>query len=111
MFYTVLMAVLASRGIRNAKIESITDPLTELLNRRGFEETIEKQLPELDNFCLISLDLDRFKAINDTYGHQAGDDVLRMVATRIQNNIRDTDVASRIGGGRVLNLLARDRSH
>lgn len=107
VFYTVLMAILAARGIRNAKLEGATDPLTELLNRRGFEDATEKLLPEVENFCLISLDLDKFKGINDTYGHHVGDNVLRMVATRIQDNIRETDIASRIGGEEFLIFLPK----
>lgn len=105
VFYTVLMAVIASRGINEAKREGETDPLTQLLNRRGFENSLEKQLVISDSFSLISLDLDSFKAVNDTYGHDTGDKVLRMVAKRILENIREDDIAARIGGEEFLIFL------
>lgn len=105
VFYSVLLAVIAWRGIREAKIEGATDPLTELFNRRGFESELEKQLEITDSYSLISLDLDNFKSVNDTYGHDVGDEALRMVAQRIVTSIRDEDIAVRMGGEEFLVFL------
>lgn len=81
---------------------AIRDPLTELYNSRHFHSVLENRI-EQANFSeqmpvLIYLDLDRFKPINDLHGHQVGDDVLRIVAARMTDNVRDMDVVARMGG-------------
>lgn len=68
---------------------ALEDPLTSIANRRGFfEETtaLRKQHPE-SGFSVIALDLDRFKSINDRYGHEAGDDTLKAVSMKIRETI------------------------
>lgn len=87
-----------------------TDPLTGLLNRRGFELRLEAmiQLCRRDashGFALLMLDLDLFKAINDTYGHQAGDAALVHIATILTRSLRKTDVIARLGGDEFVVLL------
>ncbi len=85
---------------RRVELENITrtDGLTGLLNERCFAEVLHKKEAAKQPFTLLYLDLDRFKPINDTYGHDAGDQLLKEVACRIQGCIRDEDFAFRIGG-------------
>ena len=76
------------------------DPLTGLLNRAGFEEFIQHALRTegATSLALICIDLDRFKAVNDTYGHPAGDAVLRTFAQRLRSLVRPSDAVARLGG-------------
>lgn len=80
-----------------------TDALTELANRHRFDETLaaewSRRLRAEDDFALLLIDVDHFKAYNDTHGHVAGDDCLRQVARAIQRALeRETDLAARYGG-------------
>ncbi|HEX2028878.1 MAG TPA: sensor domain-containing diguanylate cyclase [Nitriliruptorales bacterium] len=79
-----------------------TDQLTGLANRRTFEETLAREMSREiragEPLSLILLDIDHFKRINDTYGHQAGDEVLRIVARSLADSCRDFDTAARFGG-------------
>ncbi len=81
---------------------SITDPLTGLLNRRYFYERLTEEIERTKRHglptCLIMVDLDDFKKINDTDGHLVGDSVLKWLAQLLRNTIRTIDVASRYGG-------------
>ena len=90
---------------------AITDDLTGLLNRRGFEEALHRSLAATgryeDRGILVYVDLDGFKPINDTYGHSAGDEVLRRVARVLQENLRETDYVGRVGGDEFAALLTR----
>lgn len=81
------------------------DPLTGLWNRRGFESRVADIAHCYDFSALAILDLDHFKAINDTYGHQTGDDVLRHFAHRLVGGLRRGDLISRWGGEEFLVLL------
>jgi len=77
------------------------DMLTGLANRYSFQNRIEDDVSESDdddNVALLAIDLDNFKAINDTYGHQSGDALLNLVAKRIRKTIRGDDWAARLGG-------------
>lgn len=77
------------------------DMLTGLANRYAFQNRIEKDIEKSDedeNVAMLAIDLDNFKAINDSFGHQAGDALLNMVAKRIRKAIRSDDWAARLGG-------------
>lgn len=81
---------------------SITDPLTGLYNRRHFEDLMETEIAMSirygDTNSLMILDIDYFKKVNDTYGHQGGDIVLKEVAELLRKSMRKTDILCRIGG-------------
>ncbi len=77
------------------------DPLTGLLTRYGFDEPLQRAIERKEQghiSAVLAIDLDRFKIINDTLGHTAGDEVIRVVANRLRTNIRLTDAAVRRGG-------------
>lgn len=88
---------------------SQTDPLTQLLNRAGFDQRAEEALAlarQHDHLlCLLYLDLDRFKPVNDQYGHPVGDALLRAVAGRLRHALRPQDLAARLGGDEFAVLL------
>ena len=87
------------------------DSMTGLLNRRGFDEryaaTVRRVRRGQTLAAVLVIDLDKFKAVNDTLGHAAGDDVLKEVAQRLRAAVRYTDVAARLGGDEFAVLLAR----
>lgn len=96
--------------IAKLKLLSITDEVTRLLNRRGFDYAIDRALGRARRFdesgLIMVIDLDGFKQINDTFGHQAGDLVLAAVATLLRVNTRDIDDVARIGGDEFAIILA-----
>ena len=104
---------LRAQDKRIAELENLatTDPLTRVLNRRGFEDRLAHELSIARRHgvggVLIVVDLDEFKPINDTYGHAAGDQVLVTVATLLRGHIRDTDYLGRLGGDEFAILLPR----
>lgn len=85
--------------------EAMTDSLTGLTNRRNFESVMDHLINAGHPFSLIVLDVDKFKYVNDTYGHQAGDDVLRQIAKVISASVRPGDICSRYGGEEFVILL------
>lgn len=88
----------------NKKLEALTytDSLTELFNRRHFDSALGKELAyaqrHKEDFSLMMIDLDKFKYINDEYGHSAGDKVLLETAAVISQNVRKSDIVCRVGG-------------
>jgi diguanylate cyclase (GGDEF)-like protein len=92
-----------------------TDPLTGLYNRRMFFRRMEEELARAgrasDPMCLMYLDIDHFKQINDTYGHSAGDAVLKQIARLMQRTLRRGDVLGRIGGEEFLVYLPDTTGH
>jgi diguanylate cyclase (GGDEF)-like protein len=74
------------------------DPLTGLPNRRAFDLALDAAVTAGQPFSLLLVDVDRFKAINDTFGHTTGDEVLREMAARTRGTVRSTDTLARIGG-------------
>lgn len=81
------------------------DPLTGLLNRSGFDAAAKNAIDARpDSVALLCLDLDGFKQVNDQYGHQAGDDLLRSVADRLRSALRTYEVAARLGGDEFIIL-------
>ncbi|MFT7598777.1 MAG: diguanylate cyclase (GGDEF)-like protein [Acidimicrobiales bacterium] len=92
---------------KNVKLqhEATTDSLTGLPNRGSFDEMLARNVGEHQSsavcepsFALLLMDLDHFKAVNDTYGHRAGDEVLRAVGSVLSSQLRDDDVVARYGG-------------
>lgn len=83
------------------------DSLTGLLNRRGFEIHLQKAIGSAVNrpVCLAYVDLDRFKLVNDLFGHAAGDQILRQMATRMREVIRPPHVAARVGGDEFVVII------
>lgn len=112
-----LLGVL-SRRIRNADEQisglsdkALHDPLTGLLNRRAFHERLQEECDRFrrygDGFALILLDLDRFKTINDTLGHDVGDQVLAWVGRVLGEHTRSADASFRVGGEEFAVLCPR----
>ncbi|PIS00708.1 MAG: hypothetical protein COT84_06150 [Chlamydiae bacterium CG10_big_fil_rev_8_21_14_0_10_35_9] len=95
-------------------LQSHEDPLTHLLNRRGFEEKAQSLLTlsksSQFNVVLVMIDLDNFKSINDCHGHTKGDEVLVKVANLLKNNSRPFDVVARHGGDEFIALFAEKNS-
>ena len=91
------------------KRQAVTDELTGLANRRSFRESLDTELLRAERFgsglALIVADLDDFKNVNDRFGHQAGDEVLRSFAEVLQGRIRGIDLAARLGGEEFAILL------
>ncbi len=85
------------------------DPLTQLFNRRKFQDEFEKVLKNAKRYnhsgSLLFLDLDHFKYINDTLGHSTGDNLLNMVASELKNCVRSTDIIARFGGDEFVILM------
>ncbi len=81
---------------------ALTDHLTGLANRRRFERQLEREVTRTQRygrpFCLLLLDIDNFKTVNDTHGHEAGDEAIRRLANALQAGTRGMDLAARIGG-------------
>ena len=110
-----LLGVMAARALETVwEIEEInrrarTDALTGLANRQQFEERLTRIVMETNRFggscTLVVVDVDRFKHVNDTYGHQIGDEVLRRVAAALQGEVRNVDLCARYGGEEMAILL------
>jgi diguanylate cyclase len=84
------------------RTESLTDPLTSLSNRKFFDEALEKAIADAsakaEPLSLLMTDIDHFKTFNDTFGHLTGDQVLRLVALSVKQNVKGQDIAARYGG-------------
>lgn len=121
MIYPLMLAVIAfisafivkylikSRDFEQQYKLATTDGLTELYNHRYFQEQMRMQIANSKRyeteFSLIILDIDFFKHFNDTFGHQAGDAVLRQVAQTLKRNVRATDIVCRYGGEEMSIIL------
>ena len=97
------------RSLEELRWQATHDPLTELVNRRSFEEILEDELHRIkrsnETSALLYIDLDRFKFVNDTAGHAAGDSVLIEAARKLRSRLRESDILSRIGGDEFTALL------
>ncbi len=93
-----VVAYIGATWIDDFVLASGRDPLTGLLNRRFFEDALERALNAAAPFCVLTLDVDHFKRVNDTHGHAAGDTVLRQVARTLPVHFRLQDVVARFGG-------------
>jgi diguanylate cyclase (GGDEF)-like protein len=86
------------RAFGTARLQANTDSLTGLLNRRSAEDQLSRRLVGGDTFAIIMADLDHFKLLNDTYGHEAGDRALRLFADTVRRALRTEDIFARWGG-------------
>ena len=80
------------------RAQARTDPLTELLNRTALNQHLEALLDENRPLCVMFIDFDEFKRVNDRYGHHAGDEVLRVIGRRLRNAVRGSEEVGRYGG-------------
>jgi diguanylate cyclase len=89
-------------NLETVRNESLTDPLTGLANRKYFDQMLERAVSETrakeEPLSLLLTDIDHFKQFNDTYGHLTGDQVLRLVAQAVKQNVKGLDIAARYGG-------------
>ena len=90
------------RDLENVRREAMTDSLTALANRKAFDAAIKRVADESlaagTTFSLLMIDIDYFKTFNDNYGHQVGDQVLRLVAKSLTDGVKGRDIAARYGG-------------
>src|SRR5690606_37465106 len=97
------------RTIRNEQLLARTDYTTGAVNTRYFYDLTEMEIRRFRRyqhpFTVAFIDLDNFKVVNDSLGHQAGDDVLRIVTQTLRMNLRDTDTVARMGGDEFALLL------
>jgi len=109
----VAIAIENANLLQEVQRLAITDELTNVLNRRGFDEVSAREFGAAKRYSrplsLIMLDIDRFKAINDVYGHPIGDEILVEIAARARLKIRDTDYIARYGGEEFLILLIEQK--
>jgi diguanylate cyclase (GGDEF)-like protein len=105
----VIFMLVSERVVTAHKTAASIDPLTGLFNRRGFAEAssrmIEREASAGRPVTVLIFDIDYFKSINDRFGHPAGDEVLKLFATVVINNLRITDLSGRIGGEEFAALL------
>lgn len=88
--------------LETVRTESLTDPLTTLANRKSFDNALVRSMDDAharnESLSLLLMDVDHFKKFNDTFGHLTGDQVLRLVAMSIKQNVKGQDIAARYGG-------------
>jgi len=112
-----LLADQAAVAISNANLHQIisrqaySDTLTGLPNRRALDERLEEEVQSARrnnySFAVVMMDLDGFKAVNDTYGHSVGDEVLKLVFTQMARGVRNTDFLARYGGDELTLILTQ----
>ena len=95
--------------LADVRKESMTDPLTRIANRKAFDEAMRAAMAAVNDegeaVTLLLCDIDHFKAFNDNWGHQTGDQVLRLVASCLSENVKGRDTAARYGGEEFAVLL------
>ncbi|VGO10615.1 diguanylate cyclase/phosphodiesterase (GGDEF & EAL domains) with PAS/PAC sensor(s) [plant metagenome] len=93
------------RIMQGLRRENATDPLTGLTNRRGLTTVLREYLNNDSRYAVLALDIDHFKQVNDTYGHDVGDTLLVHLASILQQNSREADLACRSGGEEFMMVL------
>lgn len=97
------------KQLNQIREEILTDALTGITNRKGFMQQIElaiSQIPsKISGFCVMMVDIDKFKDINDGYGHLVGDKVIRFVASTLKDQVKGKDTVARYGGDEYVVLL------
>ena len=99
------------RAFQQTQLQAATDPLTGLMNRRSLEARASELLRSGVPMSVLYLDLDHFKVINDTHGHDAGDRALRQFSKVLRDSTRSTDLVGRWGGEEFVVVLADDQAH
>ncbi len=95
------------RKTRDLEQLAVSDSLTPLLNRRGFLQDLSRRLQSHERVHLLSIDVDGFKTVNDTFGHDVGDELLQVIASRIGMLLEPGDAAARTGGDEFMVATAR----
>ncbi|MFD2190764.1 putative bifunctional diguanylate cyclase/phosphodiesterase [Pistricoccus aurantiacus] len=97
---------------RELKDRVYRDPLTQLPNRLLLEERLDTLLAQANSaFAVLFVDLDRFKSVNDSFGHQVGDELIKCAASRLVATIRETDTVARVGGDEFMVLATKSSEH
>ncbi|HEV2620097.1 MAG TPA: diguanylate cyclase [Acidobacteriaceae bacterium] len=94
--------------LEEAEQMAMKDALTGVANRRGAEARMERLIAQQQKHCVVMLDLNCFKRVNDSYGHAAGDDLLKKFADELHKNMRSTDLVARWGGDEFVVVMACD---
>jgi diguanylate cyclase (GGDEF)-like protein len=94
------------RAFERTQLQAATDPATGLVNRRALEAAVRELMRRKQPFALLMADLDKFKLLNDTFGHLVGDEALRLFAETIKRSVRDEDTVARYGGEEFALVLA-----
>lgn len=98
-----------TQELTTTEVDANTDTLTGIANRKVYKEEMKKALKSREFFALLFIDLNKFKDINDTYGHDVGDEVLREVTRRLTNYLGEEDFLARLGGDEFVIITKRKK--
>lgn len=113
MFLLMAYSIKLGRSLERETIVARTDFLTGAVNGRYFNELLEMEVQRVRRyphpFTLVYIDIDNFKLVNDLFGHQKGDELLRSIASELKSHLRSTDIIARLGGDEFVMLLPSAR--